>query len=824
MSNKEVKQTTCSKEVKDFATKFLAHKKCTSRSKCQYASKVNGKFLNDYVHQKQIFADVIKDGYTTKPFEQKKNYFICSNLKRSIDQHKNKLLVPPNQVKLENANPPVVSSKHPSDAPSHHSYSRAERAFMRNRIPVKSLKGIKLINLKIAGDDDVVIDMKDFNTTKGMSYTKNFEQDVLHESKKYKIPFGSLTMRQKKLRTNDFCKKIFAACIDRKQFKKKGTDYIIDNEDLAVDMINLLDNMKNTIQSKMKMNFKDILDVPIAPVPNDIQGSITTLDENKDSHKIAISLMCQSSRRGYQRMRFNMDTFVSIPTYEELTKNRPAITGYELKISDSVYTTSVLNNNTPNISEEEELESVLRQISNSGDTFHAARIEGGYSKYIDILEENHSRHEREIDSNSNVLVIDSIDGAEHTKSNKKSTSIISFSSTLMSPEWINSKTVTAGSSLNILTWQQVKAVEKYNIMMASTSNYFEQKKTVRDQTDDEKRKNYKYYDLHDGKMLYLLTQHSAWNRKEHPFILCECTKGKGVVNNQVHQCKIISNDEQVLLYENSKKQYEKYSRRAIRKGKEYTKKEHMDWVDVNNKGVSHFGIHPSLLPRDSLRFDTFHMKCAITRRLMTYLRSFMLNQEPTVVEEFQNVLRKFWNEYHIFIWNNRKKFSSFHGNELALFTGNVILITTFMKNYLVPTRTINDIMDGLNIWVKLFKFVGYTYLVMSESEYLVMLDSFNSDVKEFYSVGSRTFLSSHSQMGEDETFYMHTLRYYIPRIALETYKTHKVGVGVFNMQGFERRNKESKNCLKRFSNNSGNVVINNIARIYDVFEHKVNAL
>ena len=798
MSNKEVKQTTCSKEVKDFATKFLAHKKCTSRSKCQYASKVNGKFLNDYMHQKQVFSDVIKDGYTTKPFEPRKKYFICSNLKRSIDQHKNKLPFPPNQAELENANPPVVSSKCPSDAPSHHSYSRAERAFMRNRIPVKSLKGIKLINLKIAGDDDVVIDMKDFNTTKGMSYTKNFEQDVLHESKKYKIPFGSLTMRQKKLRTNDFCKKIFAACINRKQFKKKGTDYIIDNEDLAVDMINLLDNMKNTIQSKMRMNFKDILDVPIAPVPNDIQGSITTLDENKDSHKIAISLMCQSSRRGYQRMRFNMDTFVSIPTYEELTKNRPAITGYELKISDSVYTTSVLNNNTPNITEEEELESVLRQISNSGDTFHAARIEGGYSKYIDILEENHSRHEREIDSNSNVLVIDSIDGAEHTKSNKKSTSIISFSSTLMSPEWINSKTVTAGSSLNILTWQQVKAVEKYNIMMASTSNYFEQKKTVRDQTDDEKRKNYKYYDLHDGKMLYLLTQHSAWNRKEHPFILCECTKGKGVVNNQVHQCKIISNDEQVLLYENSKKQYEKYSRRAIRKGKEYTKKEHMDWVDVNNKGVSHFGIHPSLLPRDSLRFDTFHMKCAITRRLMTYLRSFMLNQEPTVVEEFQNVLRKFWNEYHIFIWNNRKKFSSFHGNELALFTGNVTLITTFMKNYLVPTRTINDIMDGLNIWVKLFKFVGYTHLVMSESEYLAMLDSFNSDVKEFYSVGSRTFLSSHSQMGEDETFYMHTLRYYIPRIALETYKTHKVGVGVFNMQGFERRNKESKNCLKRF--------------------------
>lgn len=43
------------------------------------------------------------------------------------------------------------------------------------------------------------------------------------------------------------------------------------------------------------------------------------------------------------------------------------------------------------------------------------------------------------------------------------------------------------------------------------------------------------------------------------------------------------------------------------------------------------------------------------------------------------------------------------------------------------------------------------------------------------------------------------------------------------MQGSERRKTESKNCMKRFSNNKGNVVVNNLKRVHDIFEHKVNA-
>ena len=45
-----------------------------------------------------------------------------------------------------------------------------------------------------------------------------------------------------------------------------------------------------------------------------------------------------------------------------------------------------------------------------------------------------------------------------------------------------------------------------------------------------------------------------------------------------------------------------------------------------------------------------------------------------------------------------------------------------------------------------------------------------------------------------------------------------------NMQGYERRNKESKNIVRRFSNHRGNLVIPNLKRLWDVFKHSKTAV
>lgn len=129
------------------------------------------------------------------------------------------------------------------------------------------------------------------------------------------------------------------------------------------------------------------------------------------------------------------------------------------------------------------------------------------------------------------------------------------------------------------------------------------------------------------------------------------------------------------------------------------------------------------------------------------------------------------------------------------------------------------------MWQEIFHFLSITHLDnISDEQYQQKLHDFKSNVVDFYTFGSKTFLtSSEDKIGEDETFYLHTLRYYMPKIAEDTYNKHKLGVGIFNMQGFERRNKESKNCMKRFCNNKGNIVVNNLKRVHDIFEHKINA-
>ena len=54
---------------------------------------------------------------------------------------------------------------------------------------------------------------------------------------------------------------------------------------------------------------------------------------------------------------------------------------------------------------------------------------------------------------------------------------------------------------------------------------------------------------------------------------------------------------------------------------------------------------------------------------------------------------------------------------------------------------------------------------------------------------------------------MHYLKYYLPQLAERIWEKHRVGLGIFTIQGYERHKKESKNTLHQFSNKKGNVLI-----------------
>ena len=71
-------------------------------------------------------------------------------------------------------------------------------------------------------------------------------------------------------------------------------------------------------------------------------------------------------------------------------------------------------------------------------------------------------------------------------------------------------------------------------------------------------------------------------------------------------CTLIDDPTQQRLYERSERMWVKMTSKVS--PIDWKIKEHMNWAAVYNKGCSHFGVSPELLPRSSIRFDTFHLK------------------------------------------------------------------------------------------------------------------------------------------------------------------------------------------------------------------------
>ena len=196
--------------------------------------------------------------------------------------------------------------------------------------------------------------------------------------------------------------------------------------------------------------------------------------------------------------------------------------------------TSFIGNTKCNLSDA--IENIWKR-KKSEDIVIGAKIKGLYKDYIMMMFNKHSRKKRDL--SGEVLVINRYDGAVHNQTKKGRTGIISFSSQMCSD-----KTIIDGASpaqsMNILTWQQMIGEENRTNLFPAIQKILEEiEKLKSDGFSDLPDTKFSYYELHDGKMLYLLTQHSLFNRKHFPFLLCTCGRGEGVLNEN-HKCQFVS--------------------------------------------------------------------------------------------------------------------------------------------------------------------------------------------------------------------------------------------------------------------------------------------
>ncbi len=101
------------------------------------------------------------------------------------------------------------------------------------------------------------------------------------------------------------------------------------------------------------------------------------------------------------------------------------------------------------------------------------------------------------------------------------------------------------------------------------------------------------------------------------------------------------------------------------------------------------------------------------------------------------------------------------------------------------------------------------------------MNKFDVDVQLLFRYGERKFLSD-----GNVSFYFHCLQFYLPCIAKITFERHHVGLGLFTMQGYKHRNKESKNTINRFWTSwhkSNSLFVNNAKRLLQVYLLECNA-
>lgn len=209
----------------------------------------------------------------------------------------------------------------------------------------------------------------------------------------------------------------------------------------------------------------------------------------------------------------------------------------------------------------------------------------------------------------------------------------------------------------------------------------------------------------------------------------------------------MSSDDHIKLQARSIK---KWKHKIIQYGcHNYSKKTHMDWVDTSNDGVSHFGLEANLFPLENIsRFDTFHLRSAITCQFISSLRTFMFLQIFECQKEFEALISTIWNSYYVFMWKDNKPFSSLRGTHILSFINLIPDVVKFLQCKFVETKVLKNLCGGLDLWMEICHFIHRTKIEDAEA--------YEDDILEF--------------KRQLKMFYVHGSHYCFPRRVLEIKK------------------------------------------------------
>ena len=109
-----------------------------------------------------------------------------------------------------------------------------------------------------------------------------FFDAVLSDKNFCRKDLSKLVMKERKNRVKEVSQIILSRCIiDRNEYRKQGNDYLIGNEDVALNILDLINQVKKSLENRLKIDFETINDRALLPVEGDVDGNVVVIDEKR---------------------------------------------------------------------------------------------------------------------------------------------------------------------------------------------------------------------------------------------------------------------------------------------------------------------------------------------------------------------------------------------------------------------------------------------------------------------------------------------------------------------------------------------------------------
>ena len=159
------------------------------------------------------------------------------------------------------------------------------------------------------------------------------------------------------------------------------------------------------------------------------------------------------------------------------------------------------------------------------------------------------------------------------------------------------------------------------------------------------------------------------------------------------------------------------------------------------------------------------------------------------------------------MWKEGSSANKFEGNDLKVFTHNFVSLADWFreKSDIDVSASVqwHNFLTAISIWPSINRFLIEQ---RAGSDYPRRIEQFEEEVNKFYECGRKSFLiGKKGNELEQETTYIHILRYQISQQAKETYERHGLAIGIFTLKAVKQRNAESKFQFINHNNGKGNL-------------------